>query len=378
MRKRPLTPNDRGLVWDKDRTVYHATIALRAIVDGGFKTRAQMSLETGEDEVHAVGAGTSHAISFTLDRRVAEAIVVGLRTLRRGVRGEIGLGDIIIQARECAPQGLDGGLNQDRLTPEEVEHFDAGLLPVGWGATGYSRRGTSMTQQEMESFTRDPRSQIKWEQFAGATKPYLASGWVPRELLIAAKPDESYWLANRSYFYSLYKAILAFGEFANEVYDPFFMSTRLDILAELDEDDIGIVSAKIGADWLCTEPNYAEKLVGYNEAERIAGSRGYAWAQQCQGHLDALAKGRDWTFDKYTKPVREWDDPSPDDTVAYLSHTMAELRVWNPALIQNVRREADVDDVVYETGVSWFNRAGKEIDGEPYFYPHFKPMRGRS
>lgn len=375
-----LRRNDRGPKWDKNRRVYHATIALRPILEHGFKTRDELG-----GDVHATGAGTAYAVSFTLDKRVAEAIVVGLRTLRRGARGETQFGDLIVQARECAPKGLDRALESERLTLDDVVQYDAGKHPVNWHGGWFGR---SITQEQALELDGQPGVEFEWLYTTEGRAPYGMRGWVPVETLAAlidrADPSnegahrEAQWIRYRARFYGLYKAILGQAEMGNEVYDPLFMSTRLDMLANLDERDIGIVEARVAADWLCTAPDTAERLLSPADVETLKSrglSTGYDWARQCEGHLDNKARGGDWTFDRYLKPVREWDDPDPRDTVAYVGHSMAELRVWDTKLIQDVTPLERVDDVLDEARSAWADR-NVEIE-EPYFWPYFKPLRGR-
>jgi hypothetical protein len=353
---------------------------MRSILEHGFKTREELG-----GDVHATGAGTAHAISFTLDRRVAQAIALGLRTLRRGSRGETLFGDLIVQAHECAPRGLKLALDGERVTPEDVVHYDAGKHPVNWRGGWFGRSLTEAQARELEG---KPGVELEWMQTAGGSAPYGMRGWVPIELLVdlleRADPGnegatrEAQWIRYRSRFYGLYKTILGQAGFLDEVYDPLFMSTRLDMLANLDERDIGIVEARVAADWLCTAPDTAERLVSPDDVETLKRrglSTGYDWARQCEGHLDNQARGGDWKFDRYIKPVLEWDDPDRRDTVAYVGHSMAELRVWDTALIRNVHRIEDVDDTLHEAREAW-EAKGKNIE-EPLFWPHFKPLRGR-
>lgn len=351
-----LRRNDRGPAWDKDRVVYHATIARRAIVESGFKTREQLG-----GELHATGGGTAHAVSFTLDRRVAQAIVLGLRALRRGARGELGLGDLIIQFRAIAPTSLDAVLAEEQLTPESVVRYDSGKHPAAWNQWG----GERVSKAQFDELLEQP----------GVEREFAGLAWVPNELLARTLPDAAYSILYRTYFYSFFKHVLTYGQFNKELYDPFFMSTRLDVLADLNEDDIGIVQARVAADWVCIKPDVAPSVVGWNEAERLAGSRGYDWSEACERHLDDQARGERRTFHSY-KPVREWEDPDFHDTIAYLSDSMAEIRVWDVGLIRDVRTFEDMDDVLNASRDAWDGK-GKIVD-EPVAMPHFKPMKGRS
>ena len=77
----------RGFPWDPRTPLYHGTVALGAIRHGGFKTRAELRKGHHGGPTQATGGGTDRKISFTLDYRVALAIVVGLETFRRLARG---------------------------------------------------------------------------------------------------------------------------------------------------------------------------------------------------------------------------------------------------------------------------------------------------
>jgi hypothetical protein len=75
-------------------TLYHATIAADAIINGGFKTRAELG-HNG-----ALGGGPSDVVSFTADLRIAKEISKNLRIVVRIAKGLIKPEEILKMAAD--------------------------------------------------------------------------------------------------------------------------------------------------------------------------------------------------------------------------------------------------------------------------------------
>ena len=347
----------RGYEWSKSYKLYHATVGARAIVDEGFKTRRQLG------GINATGGGTDSAISLTMDLRVAQAIVLGLRVARGIARKEIQLGELIIQGAELAPKANALALKSEQLeSPEFVVNIDRGLWPFSSGM-GYGR-GIRLKPAQLEEVLASGQAVDIDEVFSSpqATRPMRVDGWAPVELLNRYE-DNAYYTWR--YPWGYYKSLLGQGDLATEeLYDPLFFSTDVDAMARLHDDDIAILELTVDADWLCAKPRDAQDM-GYEPATYADAQ----WAESCEHHLDMVVRYDDRLY-QGSKP-RHWDAPDPADTIAYLGSHMAEFRVYNPALIKNVRVYEDLDDVLNGARDAWDSK-GKIVD-EPFVWPYFKP-----
>lgn len=357
----------RGFPWPKTRTLYHATGGLRALLSSGFLTRAELGGK------HFTGGGPDVAISFTLDIRVARAICVGLRTLARGTRGELGIGDLIIQAGRVNPSSIEGLKVSEQLkTPEAVSKYDQGLYPfhsgMGWNL------GADLSAEQLEQVVELAGDEVEIEEHYAdprATKPYMITGWAPAAVIAAVDSYRSN-AVYRPKFYGSYNYLLGMGG-SDVFYNPVFFATSLDAVSQLVDDDIGIVKCEVDADWLCATPRDAESL-GYDPAEYDYAYWAYGsdWARGCDQHLGDIVAGK--TYGSPRPPVADWAEPDPSDTISYLGRSMAEVRVYDGALVRNLTMAEDVHDVVYETVDAW-QMKGEQFD-EPLFYPHFRTRPG--
>jgi hypothetical protein len=388
----------RGFLWPKEAPVYHATTALRAIVRDGFKTRRELG------GANMLGGGTDTAISFTLDLRTAESIAIGLRTIRRITLGEIGLGDLIIQAAEVAPQALakarkDIQLNTGASTPEEVVLFDRGMRKIRWYA---SPTGDHMALGELSTeWLTKVVSDGLVTSVAGERDPRGRSqtGWIEAALLAEGKNEhdrenherhfpgtpfddrelrnwEKYGRFNPLTF-SAYKALLNAGNWSDdgkeELYNPLFFMTDLAAISKINEDDIGIVEAKIDADWMCVGKRSAEEM-GYDTTTGNVAYYLTQWSDGCQQALDSPSR-----HDSPVKTARKeyhstlpsvFDPPDPADTIAYLD-SMAELRVWNLKLIKDVSVLENLRNVVNSVGDAWDKLVpDSPVTSDPYWMPY--------
>ncbi|NMD34940.1 MAG: hypothetical protein GYA73_03565, partial [Planctomycetes bacterium] len=149
---------------------------------------------------------------------------------------------------------------------------------------------------------------------------------------------------------------------AEEVYDPFFFLTRVQAMREIAEDQIGIVRATLGADWICAGPRDAQTM-GFETKGLYLGD----WASQCEealrhGGMRKLYSGG---------PSRDWGTPDPADTVVWLGAHMAEIRTYDPAMISNLRRHEETEEILNEARDAWYLK-GIEVD-DPIAWPFFRP-----
>lgn len=354
-----------GFPWPKDRWAYHATTALGLVSRHGLKSRKQL-----DQALHATGGGPDEAVSFTLDVRVARSIALGLRTFARCARGELSLGDLIIAMQRVAPKGTAWKLKDMRLTPEFVANVDRGLYPFatsGYFGTHVSDAGLAKARGEhpnafvdvKEHFS-DPRS----------TKPYQVVGWAPRDVviemqqgLVYAHPPNERLAAG--YAFEFFKSALAMGSIpgeAEEVYDPFFFLTSIEGMAPITDEQIGIVRAQLGADWLCAGPRDAQTM-GFDTKGLYLGD----WAGTCE---EALRE--EYARKSYRAPSRDWEAPDPSDTIVYLGAHMAEVRAYDTALVKDLDAWETMDEILDEARTAWFNK-GIEVE-DPIAWPYFKPV----
>ena len=80
---------ERGMWENLPQGLLHVTTGLSGLQDGGFKTRAQLSDESGEAPA-GLGGGVDDAIGFTTDLLVADSIVRGIHEMREAVRDDRG------------------------------------------------------------------------------------------------------------------------------------------------------------------------------------------------------------------------------------------------------------------------------------------------
>jgi hypothetical protein len=332
---------------------------MQKILDEGFKTRAQLS------GINVTGGGPDNSISFTLNRKTATAIALGIYTIRGIARGEILLGDLIVQAQQVAPKALEYCIkymatDHGIKTPEDVRRVDSGLERF----TNYS---TKADASKLEKLLASERTEII------AQDEWRVSGWAPVEIVASVSEhwragEDPAWKYHRITF-DVYKTLLSIGSGEKELYDPVFFLTNLGALSRMSLDEIGILSVKILADWVCAEWRGAESL-GYDPGSwtepRLWPSVLSDWSHGCENRL-RFPKEEGAPY--HSTLPRGWDPPSREDTIVYLG-AMSEIRVYDSKLIDNVREYASVDDVVNAARDAW-DRKGLVID-QPYFMPNHR------
>ena len=230
----PMTFNLDGFAWPQDTTLYHTTIGYRAIQREGFKVRDDL------DGMQATGGGTARAISFAVDPRVCQAILVGLYVLREGARFDMLLADLWQRARSQLPKAAEqawASFEAEGWTPETIERCDAGwkhgarhTFPVRRAELPEGAEPTKSWQSVIEPH-RVGATDLDANERARADM--FTEWWEP------ATPE---WRRER--FAEHYKRILSFGEGARECYNPVFWGTNMEALAKLDERDLGIFATQ--------------------------------------------------------------------------------------------------------------------------------------
>lgn len=362
---RRLRPNDpsvpKGFPWPRKQILYHATVAIDRVRDEGLKPRRAL----GRD-IHATGGGPDESISFTTDERVALAIALGLRVLVRAARGQMQLGQLIIEMERLAPKGVAEQLRSMRLTPEQVVHVDSGLVPFSAGM------GAWRNLVSMDAYLDTPKDVLTdvVESFAGGSRPMSVAGWTTPAVLRdmqerSLRPGTSYSVTTGTEWYAanlmfeLYKYGLSYAEHHHELYNPFFIHTRPEVMATIDEGQIGVVEATVDADWICADARDADRL-GF-DTSRFSRVTLSDWAHGCESRLRH-------GHTVQTKP-KDWEQPEAHDTV-YYAGAMAEVRVYDPAMIRGLRLTADIETVLNDTRDAW-DRKQMVVD-DPVGYPYFK------
>lgn len=368
--------------------LYHATAAYDALMEHGFLTRAELAERAGGRERHFAGGGTSYAISMTLDPRVAEAIVIGLRVISRLVKGTMSLGELLIAGQKQAPTGTADVIREWRLTPERVLLYDEGLYPFHTrGLAAQMTLGEAHSRGDVlidsafeaspdrgygDEVERVPEGAVDvvaffghyTEDLPGAAPDRQAieiAGWAPKmEVAAVSRYGDGTSYRDNARFVEMYKRMLAMSTFdAEEVYDPLFFLTSLEAMRELNEDDLWVVETDCEADWLCISFNDAKRLGLTSEFHAHPSPD---WYHTCEHRLEDVASGGRYGSRAAAVP-RGWAQPDPSDTVVYLGRAMAEVRVYDPSLLTNVRGFKSLDDIEDELGADviaypWFRARG--------------------
>lgn len=359
---RPNAGAPQGFPWAKKQKVYHATMALDRVMDEGLKPRKMIG------DIHATGGGPDESISFTLDRRVAVAIAIGLRTFARAARREISLGQMVSNLRPLAPLGTAEQLRSMQLTDRAIDLIGRGLIPFSAGI------GAWQHTISIDAYLDADKSELHEveERSAGGKWPIYVFGWAPPDVVrrmqeASVRPERLYrvdpgldtWGVNRAF--EFYKYMLSYADFQHELYNPLFMHTSPETMKDVDLSQIAVVSATVDADWVCGEHSSISQL-GY-DMEGMWPVTMSDWANSCE---QTLRHGRTW---RTSPPRKDWEAPTPEATVYYTA-SMAELRVYDRTLVRDLRIDAEDDDVVSDVEIEWSNR-GKEVS-DPLAHPYFK------
>ena len=379
----PLVLTTQGFPWPADYELYHATTAMRAIVADRFKVRSQLRRQAGRIE-HATGGGTDSAVSFTLDPRVAESILVGLITIRALVRRELSLAELIRRYKRECPKGWRE-LTKARpwmASPREIRFIDEGWFEVSSHTGVKSDAAMCFVLPEGAIPISDPwkgadgRDLVCRYRFPFERRRELT--WQYPESLVRLERSH----AGNEAAIEAYKAMLAFAQGEFECYDPLFFLTEGEGIGRLAMDDLGMIVARTTVPRICLDGKDAIRL-GYLTREEI----GYAsydlndwkneaeWCVQHDGKCGAPPSFKRARGFRPGSKIGPWSvskrEPKPTarSTLTYLP-PMAELRVWNPKAIQIVR-SVDAETLLADAGLTgrvtrpWFEyELAKPLPGE--------------
>lgn len=336
----PLSVTREGWPWPADYPLFHATTGLRAIQRQRFKTRAQ-----GLDSM--LGGGTDEAVSFTLSRGVADGVLVGLVTLRRGARREMSMVDLWRAfEREC-PKGmrklaesdtssseytLERAVTLDRHLYRQEPFFGAPLPP---GAQSVGRTWMGRDQRMHSAWLRQPATEQQ-----------------------RTKVEEDWDYA----FRQLYNALTMYGSSEKECYYPSFWGTKMPGLARLSDDDLGIIQATSRVPRICLSALSAIQLGYLTRAQAV---RYEGWlnrtGRDCRDGPDQearyQARGRQRSYghsgllggysgpgaDEQIGPWRIVDEGKPLGSTSMVAmDSMFEVRVYDPSKVEVTRSSAAV------------------------------------
>ena len=351
-----------GFPWDPNRPAYHATTGLRSILKHGFKTRKDVSR-------HATGGGTEHAVSLTLDSRVAVAIALGLDTIRRIVQGQLQWVELYERMKSECPKATIEGLKYLRLSERDVYQY----LHMGYRPVGYI--GAPRDWKEPLYDPRPGKNMPEWVLFDETEGRW----WVPAARHPIKRLRDEYLLGGD--MSDFYRQTLPFGEMYKECYDPFFMSTTLEAFKDTQPNDIGVVEVRADVARVCTDARGAFQM-GY-----LTHDEAQTWAyflsdeqNECEREVDRRAQGEEPYVSqvKYTTPrlpggwqLSNEGQRVPDTTGVYLS-SMAELRVYAPKRIA-VQNYLEMDDIREGTQLLGETRLRDRL-GDRIIHPYFRVM----
>ncbi|MAG24181.1 hypothetical protein CMI47_01250 [Candidatus Pacearchaeota archaeon] len=321
-----LTITNAGWPWPTDYPLYHATTGLQSILGDRFRVRRQ-------GLSHATGGGTDEAVSLTVDPRVADAILVGLVTLRKGARRAMTLEDLWKAFEKECPKGTASlkASEDAEHTMERARMLDRDLLHERKGLGGRLPDGAIPVG----------------EGWMGREHRYYSSWWrPPRTREEVRKVSESRDHA----FHNLYNALTASGSQFDECYWASFWMTDMLALSRLDLDDLGFMEVRSGIDRVCLNPMGAVQLDYLPRSVAKQWER-YIYDQSiyCHDGLDRTARGGlftgwGWPTSKMIGPWTLVDEgkSTRQTTMAYLA-SMFELRVYDSSKITIVQSETASD-----------------------------------
>jgi len=298
---------------------FHATAGLQSILrDGRFKTREQ----TGSS---MTGGGTDKAVSLTLDPRVADAILIGLRTMRLVARGEMSLIDLHRKFKAECPKAV----RKIEAKP------DAEYAPVRIGriSKGLLEKNNFMGRKLPPGAIAGDKG---WE---GSDGRYHRSWWI--------KPSTAEDKAEQKrVFYDMihryYNYLTNMGSSTGECYWPSFWGTDVEGLAKMPADQLGFMRVTVDIERITTDARgllmlgyLTENLAQYNQRD----------IREINSYLTRDVEGRryrdNWGYKKsfYSlKNMGSWSfedtgEASRSTTMVFLP-SMAEFRVYDPSKIR--------------------------------------------
>jgi len=149
-------------------------------------------------------------------------------------------------------------------------------------------------------------------------------------------------------FFRLYKQTLTSGYWAKECFDPLFIGTDMARLAAVDEDDIGVLTARVKVPRLCADMTDAVRL-GYLD-EVPWNARELVTANACESRVRSVAEGVQFSELEPSMPYfpilkdKGWmvaldGLPSPRASMVY-SNQEEEIRIYDPSRIRVIGTES--------------------------------------
>ncbi len=320
---RPLTVTRAGWPWPARFPLYHATVARHAIASDRFRVRAQ-----GLGNV--TGGGTDRAVSLTLNPRVADAILVGLHVLQMGARGKLKEADLWKRFGEDAPRATAKLIAADdiEMNPESSRMRDA----------GYVHKEDYLGERLQAGWIPDTR-RYSWNDADGNT---LVRAWWQK-----ATPAEGLSL-RRSYFFRLYRYLLAYAESAQEAYDPVFIDTDMGALAATNDDDIGVIELVSTTPRVCLEPVDLVPFGYLDELKPWMGRELWEITRRCKQGVSEDSASPMWR-DNYARldqvgdfALEDSGPTGPSESMVSMG-AMAEVRAFDPHQLTVVRQVSMTD-----------------------------------
>lgn len=353
----PFTPS--GFPWPTETTAWHTTIGLSGIAATGFRARRQL----GRD-VQATGGGTDAAVSLTLSRPVADAILVGLLTLRAIEREELTLRALLRGLASEIPKAwnlMRAALAKEGKTQAILDRYADGWVLLRDQSTGYPLPDGAWAERTWTGANEVRYASTFWVRGEDVER-VVAQG--QRTRTGRQSYEKRLWVAEtpKGVARAIYQLAIAFGEMERECYNPVFVGTNDALLAKTSLRDFGIVRVRANVERVCTDASGARALGYLDErdagwaadllseglhacerdlGDRVAGQGDSYWSTQ----PDPARKGYGRWPGKTTRqtllgryPVR-WGTPrAPSRSMTYLS-SMAELRVYDPSKLVIVDTE---------------------------------------
>jgi len=232
-RKFWFNSNDTG---ELPQLLYHVATNKSKVIQEGLKNRDELNQSSGG----GLGGGDSTTISFTEDLQIAREIKIALLEGRKVARGELTLAQMI----EMARTGSGGG--KPFLDKWFSYYFDQepengrGSIPrqIQYLMDGYKFSSFAWPTTVEEKNAKDPSPSEPWE---GVNKWTSGDGsreiWSTFKRKLTPKEAQDGW-------FDMYKSFAAFRESAGGAMNPLFFGSDPEYLANVPEQEIGILSFK--------------------------------------------------------------------------------------------------------------------------------------
>jgi hypothetical protein len=337
--------NRNGFPWPMRRVVFHGTAFVPEIQREGFKTR-----EAGAPEM--VGGRWTRSVSLTLNERRAAAIALGLETLIRGARRELSLVELLDRLHAEAPHALESGIvsgyDLQAVTfnkPAGQALFDLrrvlAKLDAGWTWFVQSGFGGDFPPPPGAIPVRPDFSEEYWLLPPGTPLP-------PRDVHGGRRDDRGYYSDALAVFFGTYRGVLNYCDYPKECFDPRFLGTRMERLAQRRPSSAGVLACRVHIPRVCTDARGAVGL-GYVEPSAFQGSivlsemlqaaeHDCRCALEAQGEYDLNRAQRPLDVHRHSPPLGLWpirDEGRRDRESTMLYHSgEEELVVYAPRRIE--------------------------------------------